>query len=65
MSEFVCCLASPDAFGREEGGKTRLLNILMQLRKCVDHPYLFDGEAPPPSQRHHRLKEELAFGLER
>lgn len=23
---------------------TRLMNILMQLRKCVNHPYLFDGE---------------------
>uniref|UniRef100_A0A671RWC1 Chromodomain helicase DNA binding protein 1-like n=1 Tax=Sinocyclocheilus anshuiensis TaxID=1608454 RepID=A0A671RWC1_9TELE len=26
--------------------KTQLLNILMQLRKCVDHPYLFDGVEP-------------------
>lgn len=33
-----------DAFGNEQGGKNRLLNILMNLRKCVDHPYLFDGE---------------------
>lgn len=24
-------------------GKTRLLNIVMQLRKCCNHPYLFDG----------------------
>ncbi|XP_067085682.1 chromodomain-helicase-DNA-binding protein 1-like isoform X3 [Osmerus mordax] len=37
-----------EAFGREEAGKTRLLNILMQLRKCVDHPYLFDGVEPEP-----------------
>ena len=34
-----------DAFGNEQGNKTRLMNILMQLRKCVDHPYLFDGES--------------------
>ena len=30
-------------------GKTdrmRLLNILMQLRKCCNHPYLFDGAEP-------------------
>lgn len=29
--------------------KMRLLNILMQLRKCCNHPYLFDGaeEGPP------------------
>ena len=24
--------------------KTRLMNILMELRKCVNHPYLFDGK---------------------
>ena len=23
--------------------KTRIMNILMQLRKCVNHPYLFEG----------------------
>jgi SWI/SNF-related matrix-associated actin-dependent regulator of chromatin subfamily A member 5 len=28
--------------GKKEG-KTRLLNIVMQLRKCCNHPYLFDG----------------------
>lgn len=33
-----------EAFGNEQGSKNRLLNILMNLRKCVDHPYLFDGE---------------------
>ncbi|XP_052802609.1 chromodomain-helicase-DNA-binding protein 1-like [Mya arenaria] len=27
---------------------TRLMNILMQLRKCVNHPYLFDGVEPEP-----------------
>ena len=26
--------------------KVRLLNILMQLRKCCNHPYLFDGAEP-------------------
>ena len=26
--------------------KLRLLNILMQLRKCCNHPYLFDGAEP-------------------
>lgn len=24
-------------------GKTRLLNVLMQLRKCCNHPYIFPG----------------------
>lgn len=41
----------PDAFGNEQGNKTRLMNILMQLRKCVDHPYLFDGESVGPAGR--------------
>lgn len=26
------------------------MNILTQLRKCVDHPYLFDGVEPEPFQ---------------
>lgn len=26
----------------------RLQNILMQLRKCTNHPYLFDGVEPGP-----------------
>ncbi|KAG7276288.1 hypothetical protein CRUP_015611 [Coryphaenoides rupestris] len=37
-----------DAFASEQGSKTRLMNILMQLRKCVDHPYLFEGVEPEP-----------------
>ncbi|KAL5459816.1 hypothetical protein EMCRGX_G033193 [Ephydatia muelleri] len=32
--------------GRVE--KMRLLNILMQLRKCCNHPYLFEGAEPGP-----------------
>jgi SWI/SNF-related matrix-associated actin-dependent regulator of chromatin subfamily A member 5 len=33
--------------GRGEG-KVRLQNVLMQLRKCANHPYLFDGAEPGP-----------------
>lgn len=33
-----------DAFENETAKKVKLQNILMQLRKCVNHPYLFDGE---------------------
>lgn len=33
--------------GKKES-KTRLLNIVMQLRKCCNHPYLFDGVEPGP-----------------
>ncbi|KAA8906991.1 hypothetical protein DIURU_000675 [Diutina rugosa] len=33
--------------GKRES-KTRLLNIVMQLRKCCNHPYLFEGAEPGP-----------------
>ncbi|XP_078088986.1 chromodomain-helicase-DNA-binding protein 1-like [Mustelus asterias] len=39
-----------DAFENEMGKKARLMNIFVQLRKCVDHPYLFDGVEPEPFQ---------------
>lgn len=32
--------------GKSAGSKMRMLNILMQLRKCTNHPYLFDGAEP-------------------
>uniref|UniRef100_A0A7S1XF10 Uncharacterized protein n=1 Tax=Compsopogon caeruleus TaxID=31354 RepID=A0A7S1XF10_9RHOD len=32
-----------DAINGQGGDRVRLLNILMQLRKCCNHPYLFDG----------------------
>ena len=28
------------------GERSRLLNIVMQLRKCCNHPYLFQGAEP-------------------
>ncbi|XP_074651868.1 SWI/SNF-related matrix-associated actin-dependent regulator of chromatin subfamily A member 5-like [Tubulanus polymorphus] len=34
--------------GAGRSDKMRLLNILMQLRKCCNHPYLFDGAEPGP-----------------
>lgn len=30
--------------GGKRENKTRLLNIVMQLKKCCNHPYLFDGK---------------------
>ena len=36
-----------NANGKRES-KTRLLNIVMQLKKCCNHPYLFDGAEPGP-----------------
>ena len=32
--------------GAGKSDKMRLLNILMQLKKCANHPYLFDGAEP-------------------
>uniref|UniRef100_A0A0R3SSC8 Helicase ATP-binding domain-containing protein n=1 Tax=Hymenolepis diminuta TaxID=6216 RepID=A0A0R3SSC8_HYMDI len=32
----------------QKADKVRLLNVLMQLRKCCNHPYLFDGVEPGP-----------------
>lgn len=32
-----------DAISGQGGDRARLLNILMQLRKCCNHPYLFEG----------------------
>ena len=34
--------------GKKEG-KTRLMNMVMQLRKVTCHPYLFDGAVRFPS----------------
>ena len=28
--------------------RSKLLNIVMQLRKCCNHPYLFQGAEPGP-----------------
>jgi SWI/SNF-related matrix-associated actin-dependent regulator of chromatin subfamily A member 5 len=33
---------------KQAGNAKRLQNIVMQLRKCCNHPYLFDGAEPGP-----------------
>ncbi|XP_059121917.1 chromodomain-helicase-DNA-binding protein 1-like isoform X1 [Peromyscus eremicus] len=60
-----------DAFENETAKRVTLQNILTQLRKCVDHPYLFDGVEPEPfevgehlieaSGKLHLLDRLLAF----
>jgi SWI/SNF-related matrix-associated actin-dependent regulator of chromatin subfamily A member 5 len=35
-----------DAINGKGGERSRLLNIVMQLRKCANHPYLFEGQEP-------------------
>ncbi|RLV99065.1 hypothetical protein DV515_00010278 [Chloebia gouldiae] len=37
-----------DAFENEMGRKVTLQNVIIQLRKCVAHPYLFNGVEPEP-----------------
>jgi SWI/SNF-related matrix-associated actin-dependent regulator of chromatin subfamily A member 5 len=44
--------------GGKRESKTRLLNIVMQLRKCCNHPYLFDGAEPGPP---YTTDEHLVF----
>lgn len=34
--------------GGQSAGRVQLLNMVMQLRKCCNHPYLFDGAEPGP-----------------
>jgi len=51
QNEWYRKLLSKDAASLNQVGgadKVRLLNILMQLRKCCNHPYLFDGAEPGP-----------------
>ena len=47
---YVHCLKKDITELNKLGGpdKNRLLNVLMQLRKVCNHPYLFDGAEPGP-----------------
>ncbi|EPY89992.1 hypothetical protein CB1_000061027 [Camelus ferus] len=64
-------LGPEDAFENETAKKVKLQNVLSQLRKCVGHPYLFDGVEPEPfeigdhlieaSGKLHLLDKLLAF----
>lgn len=49
------------ANGKKES-KTRLLNIVMQLRKCCNHPYLFEGAEPGPP---YTTDEHLVFNTQK
>uniref|UniRef100_A0A8C1WEA0 SWI/SNF related, matrix associated, actin dependent regulator of chromatin, subfamily a, member 5 n=1 Tax=Cyprinus carpio TaxID=7962 RepID=A0A8C1WEA0_CYPCA len=43
--------------------KMRLLNVLMQLRKCCNHPYLFDGAEPVDLQAMVTMHTDLVFSI--
>ncbi|PJF17788.1 hypothetical protein PSACC_02392 [Paramicrosporidium saccamoebae] len=51
-------LAAVNGLTAGKDGKNRLLNIVMQLRKCCNHPYLFDGAEPGPP---YTTDEHLVF----
>ena len=44
-----------DVLNAMGANKTRMLNMLMQLRKCANHPYLFEGAETPPFTNDERL----------
>ncbi|KAJ1918184.1 chromatin remodeling complex Adenosinetriphosphatase [Mycoemilia scoparia] len=50
-------MAINGATGKREA-KNRLQNVAMQLRKCCNHPYLFDGAEPGPP---YTTDEHLVF----
>lgn len=55
----IAIIPFPDAFETGSGAtRTRLMNILMQLRKCINHPYLFDGVEPEPFELGKHFKSE-------
>ena len=44
-----------DVLNAMGANRTRMLNMLMQLRKCANHPYLFEGAETPPFTNDERL----------
>jgi hypothetical protein len=57
-------LSSLAIFGSSEtGNKTRLANIMMQLRKAIGHPYLFPGLEPEPFEMGEHLGEYFSLRL--
>ena len=43
-----CCVLQDIEAVNGGADRSRLLNIVMQLRKCCNHPYLFQGAEPGP-----------------
>ncbi|KAF0982857.1 hypothetical protein FDP41_010836 [Naegleria fowleri] len=48
QKEWYRSILTKDLNAIKGGEKVRLLNVVMQLRKCCNHPYLFDGAEPGP-----------------
>lgn len=49
QKKYYAALLQKDIEAVNQGAdRSRLLNIVMQLRKCCNHPYLFQGAEPGP-----------------
>ncbi|KAL9649595.1 hypothetical protein ABK040_003272 [Willaertia magna] len=48
QKEYYRSILTKDLNALKGGEKVRLLNVVMQLRKCCNHPYLFGAESGPP-----------------
>ena len=49
--------------GAGKVAKMQLLNILMQLRKCCNHPYLFDGAEPGMTTCNEQTTSTVAYTM--
>lgn len=45
-------MAAAGSGSNSQGGRTAILNIVMQLRKCCNHPYLFPVHTHIPTCMH-------------
>ena len=59
FAEATALAANGDVSGVAENGREhrQLSNLLVQLRKCTNHPYLFDGVEPEPFELGSHLVE--------
>lgn len=49
QKKYYAALLQKDIEAITDGAdRSRLLNVVMQLRKCCNHPYLFQGAEPGP-----------------
>ncbi|KAK7059145.1 hypothetical protein VNI00_001772 [Paramarasmius palmivorus] len=62
--EILAGLTNPSASAQHSGGKKTVNNMLMQLRKCLQHPYLYDPDIEPrnlsPQETHEKLIDASA-----
>ena len=49
--------------GKGAAGVSKLRNLVMELRKCCNHPYLFTGGAPPGGHKPDERPEEALAAL--